>query len=303
MQLSRRTFLSISGGLWLVDPLRASAHPSPVQDAAAAATGITAATIVDRIKANVGIPWLTDTVDRIVAGAPDTPVRGVATTMMATLDVLKRADAAGRNMIISHEPTFYSHQDRTEAFATDATFRFKDEFVRNRGLIVFHFHDHWHRRTPDGIARGMARELGWERDVVPGTQNEFALGGRTVLEIARHLQSRLGGRSSMRIVGHPDLKVNRALASWGYVSLGPGTAQIARPDVDLLIGGETREWEVVEYVQDQIAAGRQKALIVLGHVISEQAGMKLCAEWLKTFINDVPVDFVPAAEPFWRVQP
>jgi hypothetical protein len=40
-------------------------------------------------------------------------------------------------------------------------------------------------------------------------------------------------------------------------------------------------------------------LIVLGHVVSEQAGMKYCAEWLKSFIPEVPIEFIPAAEPFW----
>jgi hypothetical protein len=38
---------------------------------------------------------------------------------------------------------------------------------------------------------------------------------------------------------------------------------------------------------------------VAGHVVSEQAGMKYCAEWLKAFISDVPVEFVAAEEPFW----
>ncbi len=28
--------------------------------------------------------------------------------------------------------------------------------------------------------------------------------------------------------------------------------------------------------------------------------MKYCAEWLKSFISEVPIEFVPAAEPFWR---
>jgi hypothetical protein len=76
-------------------------------------------------------------------------------------------------------------------------------------------------------------------------------------------------------------------------------AVIASPEVDVMVVGETREWELVEYVQDQIAAGDNKALIVVNHVVSEQAGMKYCAEWLKGFISEVPVDFIPAQEPFW----
>ena len=33
----------------------------------------------------------------------------------------------------------------------------------------------------------------------------------------------------------------------------------ARPEIEVLVVGETREWEVVEYIQDCIAAGQKKA--------------------------------------------
>jgi hypothetical protein len=69
--------------------------------------------------------------------------------------------------------------------------------------------------------------------------------------------------------------------------------------VEVLVIGEVPEWETIEYVTDAAAEGRHKALILMGHIPSEQAGMTACAEWLKTFISDVPVVFVPAAEPFW----
>jgi putative NIF3 family GTP cyclohydrolase 1 type 2 len=259
---------------------------------------LTAARVLDRIKARVGMTWLAQTVDNIVAGSPDTRVKGIATTMMATLDVVQRAAAAGRNMVITHEPTFYSHQDAVDDLRDDPTYRFKRDFIERQGIVVFHFHDHWHRRTPDGIALGMAREVGWEKHLVPESQREFLFADRTLLDLARELEAKLHTRT-MRVLGDPAMKVRRALASWGYVSLTPGIPYIARPDVDLLVVGETREWEVVEYVQDQIASGKQKALIVLGHVLSEQAGMKYCAEWLRTFISEVPVEFVPATEPFW----
>ena len=37
----------------------------------------------------------------------------------------------------------------------------------------------------------------------------------------------------------------------------------------------------------------------MGHIPSEQAGMIYCAKWLQTFVTEVPIEFVPAAEPFW----
>jgi len=63
--------------------------------------------------------------------------------------------------------------------------------------------------------------------------------------------------------------------------------------------GEGLEWETIEYGADAVAEGKRKALIILGHIPSEQAGMEECARWLKTFITEVPVEFVPTAEPFW----
>lgn len=260
---------------------------------------LTARQVIDRIKQNVGIPWRTETVDNVIAGDDDTPVKGIATTMMATLDVIQRAAAAGTNMVITHEPTFYMHQDKTEPVAQDPTYLFKTDFIRSHNMVVFHFHDHWHGHRPDGIATGMARELGWEKNASPDNPRQFLFPGTPLARFAKDIESKLKIRT-MRVVGHPDLPVHRVTASWGYVSQIPGIPLLARPDVDVLVVGETREWELVEYAQDAITSGKKKALLLLGHVVSEQAGMKYCAEWLKSFITEVPVEFVPAAEPFWR---
>ena len=74
---------------------------------------------------------------------------------------------------------------------------------------------------------------------------------------------------------------------------------LKQADIDVRIIGETHEWELVEYAQDMIASGQKKGLIILGHVVSEQAGMKYCAKWLRGFIPEVPIEFIPAAEPYW----
>jgi putative NIF3 family GTP cyclohydrolase 1 type 2 len=265
-----------------------------------AAAPISAAEIINRIKSKVGIPWAEKTVDAIVAGTPDIRVQGIATTMMATLDVVQRAAAAGRNMVITHEPTFYSHFDTTEELRNDPTFERKRDFIAKHDMVVFRFHDHWHLMKPDGIATGMARELGWDKYADPASDKQFVLPATSLGDVVGTMRTRLNAHS-MRVVGDPKLQVRRVAASWGYVSLWPDFIKVAsRPDVELIVVGETREWELVEYVQDQIAAGAPKALIVLNHVVSEQAGMKYCAEWLAPIVPEVPVEFIAAQEPFWQ---
>ena len=262
------------------------------------AKGLTAAEVIGRIQRNVGVAWRTDTVDKIVAGNPGTAVRGIATTMMATLDVLQRAAAAGRNLVITHEPTFYSHLDTVDRLGDDATYQFKAEFIRKQEMVVFRFHDHWHAHRPDGIAEGMTRELGWEKNRDPKERDVFTFPGVRLDRLAKEVAARLKIRS-MRVVGDPALEVKRVIANWGYASQFPAIPMLARPGIDVMIAGEAREWELVEYAQDAIAAGKRKALILMGHVVSEQAGMKYCAEWLKPVVPEVPVEFVAAAEPFW----
>jgi putative NIF3 family GTP cyclohydrolase 1 type 2 len=286
--VSRREFL-LTGATFATAP-RVLGQP--------AAGPLTAQQVIDRIKSQVGIPWRAETVDNVVAGTAATRVGGIATTMMATLGVLQRAAAAGRNMVITHEPTFYSHQDRVDALAEDATYRFKADFVRRHDIVVFHFHDHWHARRPDGIAFGMARELGWDTHADADNPRQFTFPETPLARLARDAQRKLGVRV-VRVVGDRGLPVNRVAASWGYASFEPGMRLLARPDVDVLVVGETREWELVEYAQDMVSSGQKKGLIILGHVVSEQAGMKYCAEWLRGFITEVPIEFVPAPEPFW----
>ncbi len=286
MDISRRAIVQTAAGL------------SAAQLAHSQSAALTAGQVIDRIKTNVGVPWRAQTVDKIIAGSAETQVKKIATTMMATLDVVQRAAVAGANMVITHEPTFFSHLDTTDTLADDPTYRFKSEFLRKHDMVIFRFHDHWHAHRPDGIAYGMARELGWEEHADPQNRRQFVFPGTPLAQLARDIQAKLNIRI-VRVVGDPKMPVNRLAANWGYASLEGGIPQLSHPGVDVLVVGEAREWEVVEYAQDAVASGQKKALIILGHVVSEQAGMKYCAEWLKPIVHEVPVEFVAASEPWW----
>jgi putative NIF3 family GTP cyclohydrolase 1 type 2 len=281
---SRRAFL---GGTLALSAAQSAAAQSGAP--------LTAMQVIERIRHNIGVPWRAQTVDNIVLGDGGSPVKGIATTMMATFDVVKRCVAAGANLIVTHETPVYMHQDNVEPLAKDPTYLAKKEYVEKNQAVVFHFHDHWHARRPDGIATGMARELGWEKNADPENPRAFQFPGTPLAKFAADMQTKLNART-LRVLGDPKLPVNKVTASWGYMS---AVATAARPEIEVLVVGETREWEVVEYIQDCIAAGQKKALIVIGHVLSEQAGMKYCAEWLKTIVTEVPVQFIAAPEPFW----
>jgi putative NIF3 family GTP cyclohydrolase 1 type 2 len=269
---------------------------------ARAATAPTAAQIVERIKLHVGVPWQAETVDTFKAGDPDTRVTGVAVTMMATLDVLQRAAKSGHNVVITHEPTFYDHQDPAEPLekARDTVFAAKMAFIKAHHLVVWRFHDHWHRRQPDGVQAGMLRALGW--NVAEGQAPHVVTRPRiTLSRLAADIRTRLDAHA-LRVVGRPDMAVTKVALVPGAAGFATHRDALQRDDVQVLVVGEAREWETVEYVDDAVAAGQDKALVIIGHIPSEQAGMQECTRWLKGFVTEVPVEFVAAADPFWLPQ-
>ncbi|HEX4273174.1 MAG TPA: hypothetical protein VHZ32_17410, partial [Rhizomicrobium sp.] len=146
---------------------------------------VTALQLIDRIIAKTGAPNRTTTVDRVTAGDPTMAVTGIATTTMASLDCLKRAAAANRNLIITYESAFWSINDDLDRMEGDPIFQLKRDFIRDNRLVCFNLHDHWRDMAPDGIAIGMARELKWEGFVTdPARPASFQLPPTTLLGLA-----------------------------------------------------------------------------------------------------------------------
>lgn len=258
--------------------------------------------IIGRIKAHVGVAWREQTVDTFKAGDPDTPVTGIATTMMATFDVLQRAAAEGKNLVITHEPVFYSHLDNTDTLeaGNDAVWAEKMKFIASHKMVVWRFHDHWHMRQPDGIMEGVLRPLDWEKQYNPATRL-ITIQPTTVGELAAYVRRKLNAKV-LRVVGNRDMRVTTIALQPGAAGPTAHRSALQRNEVEVLLIGEVPEWETIEYVSDAVAQGKRKALFLIGHIPSEQPGMANCAEWLKTFITGVPVGFVPAREPFWTAE-
>jgi putative NIF3 family GTP cyclohydrolase 1 type 2 len=242
------------------------------------------------------VPWKTPTRDVFRAGNPDTPVNGIATTVMSTLSILQRASKDGKNLVITHEPTFWSDSDSTQELEGDAVYQQKASFIKENNMVIWRFHDHWHARRPDPMLAGLAQSLGWTNPA-DDSGRVYNVNPTTLGAMVKDMEMRLKFRA-MRVIGDPETRISKAAINVGSTSLQVVLKLL--PDVDVFIAGEPREWEGPEYVQDAIAAGRKKAMIITGHQNSEDPGMRLCADWLKGFITEVPVGWIPTADPFHR---
>lgn len=181
---------------------------------------------------------------------------------------------------------------------SDPVWKEKREFIEKHGLVIWRLHDHWHARKPDGIQVGMTDALGWGKYQNRENEHLYTLPQTTLRLLAEYVAKKLDS-PLVRVVGNPEMRVTNIALEPGYPGFASETHALEMNNVEVLLVGESTEWETVEYVADAVSEGKRKALIIMGHVPSEQAGMEECARWLRTFVRDVPIEFVPTKQPFW----
>ena len=259
---------------------------------------MTAAAVIEAIIKQTGSEPVPNTVDVFKAGDPQTPVRGIVTTMFATMDVLKKAVEMKCNLIIAHEPVFYNHRDDTTQFQNDPVFLEKKNFIDDNKLVVWRFHDYIHRIKPDAIDYGMALKLGWLKYTDPKTVEHFVIPETTLQELLQTLKKIFPG-NAFNVIGKPAMKLKNVAFSAGAPGSAAHFSMLEDNNVDVLIAGEVSQWETYEYARDAVSQGRNKAVIFLGHVTSEEPGMEYCADWLKGFLKNIPVYFVKSGPSYW----
>jgi putative NIF3 family GTP cyclohydrolase 1 type 2 len=297
-ELSRREFAAL-----------AAAAPFAGARRLFAAEPMTAQDVIERIKKNVGVEWKPDSVDGVKAGDATAIAKGIVTTSMATLSVLQQAVKAGANVVITAQPTFYGRADAPTPPAgrggaaptpplSDPVFAAKHEYITRNKLVVFRLSEHWKQRRPDPLVQGMATTLGWVKYQSAADPSRFDIPPLRLDAVVSSVKNALRSRGGIRVAGEPGIRVQR-------VGLLPGTTPIQAalkmlPDLDVIVAGEVREWESVEYVRDKIFSAEKKGLILVGRVVSEEPGMNVCANWLKTFVSEAPIRHIPAGDPYWR---
>jgi putative NIF3 family GTP cyclohydrolase 1 type 2 len=244
---------------------------------------------------------LEDTVDTFKCGDPSQEVKGVVTTFLASYEVIQKAITLGANLIITHEPTYYNHLDEVgDALADNLIYQAKRRLLDEHGIVVWRFHDHWHRHQPDGIMAGVVQQLGWEAFLESPDAPVFTVPATSLRDLVAEVKAKLA-IETVRVVGDLGMTCQRVALLVGSPPAKWQLMALAREDVDVLLTGEVNEWETSEAARDAIAQGRSKALVVLGHANSEEPGMAYLVSWLKERVPDLPVTHVPVGDAFQYV--
>lgn len=248
--------------------------------------------------------------DKILCGDPEQECTGIAVTVCATYDVLRRAVAQGANLIISHESIFFGGRIDTDGLEVNEAYQAKKRFIEENHVVVMRDHDRMHgngrpffpeRKRNDYIFYGICRELGWEKYVVGDKMKPllYHIPETTGRKLAALLMEKFDLKG-LRVVGNPDAKVSTV---WfcEHVQGGKNDGEkVARGrQADAIIPFEICDFTLTQYVNDAAAMGENKVLLEMGHFNCEELGMKYSLKWLPEALGeDVPTVFLPAGDLF-----
>lgn len=260
--------------------------------------------VTEIILAKNGNVKIENTCDQLIEGSWDNQVSGVATTFMATVEVIRRAIEKRCNLIITHEPTYFTGAGNLEWLKKDPVYKMKTALINDNGISIWRYHDHTHFIQPDLIYAGLLKDLGWQNylETKLAFPYCYSIPPMSFADLVKLLKNTLGMKV-IRVVGKTDMECQRVGILVGCCSLGLGDETM--PDMlmrdqqlDVIIGGEITEWTLTAYVRDAAALELNKALIIVGHERSEGPGMKDIAKWLQPLLKGIPVYSLESGEPF-----
>jgi putative NIF3 family GTP cyclohydrolase 1 type 2 len=239
---------------------------------------------------------VTDTVDTIKHGDPRQELRGIACCFTPTRAVIDAAARLGANLIIAHEPTWWTHPDGLDWLQDDPVRAAKAAALDANRQVVWRLHDQVHGPWPDVIEQGVLAALGWSDAADPGAEHIVRLAPTTLRGLIGHLKERLGAQR-VRHTGDPDMPVRTVGLTPGAGAWTTQRAILLRDDVDVMIIGECSEWEFAEYARDS-ATVRPRVVVALGHCTSEDAGVAAVASLVRQALPGVPVAHLQSGAPY-----
>lgn len=232
-----------------------------------------------------------ETVDTWKAGDPEKEIHKVAVCFIITKTVLEKAKAWGADLIITHEPTFYTNLD---ILGEDEVSQEKKRLVEASGITIVRFHDHMHLADPDLIHKGFLEALPISYHLAERALAEFDR-PMTPRELAKMLREKLD-LSCIRLIGNTDFPATRFHLGLGDTNSDLMLERLKAKKAQVLLCGETCEWKVGEFVRDAGEMGFPMAMLILGHAGSERDGMKALASFLQKKHPDLAFSYLECGE-------
>ncbi len=240
-------------------------------------------------------------VDRIVIGDPETVINAIGTAWMPYWKTLRQAVAQGVNVLVVHEPTFYTHWDLQDGMegspqpGRDSYLRMREEkaqWIEEQGLVIIRCHDVLDKVPEFGIPFAWGQALGFaNREIVRSETyyNVYSIAEQPALKVAQQIAQAVKALNQAGVAFYGD-------EAYPVKTVGLGTGCICdpiqhaalEPDLFIAIDDSIRTWTQTTFAED---SGRP--LVVVNHGTSEEPGMKGLSQHLKAQFPAIPVHHIP----------
>ena len=243
-------------------------------------------------------------VDRVIIGDPATEIKKVGTAWMPYWETLKEAHAQGVNVLVVHEPTFYTHWDleaeNTDWLAApspgrDNYLKIRDDkkkWIEDQGMVIIRCHDVLDKVKGWGIPFALGQALGFtNEDIIRSRDyyNVYKTKPGKAIDIARRVAKSLSVANQPGVAFYGD-------ENYRVETIGLGTGTICdplkfadlQPDIYISIEDSVRTW-----IQTYYATDSGKPLIVINHGTSEEFGTRSLSQHLNENLKDIEVIHFP----------
>lgn len=224
------------------------------------------------------------TVDRIIIGDPETKIKRIGTCWMPYLETCKKAVEAGINVLVTHEPTFYTHWDldeKHEDYYSSPEFNRKlyieqvekkKKWIYDNGLVIIRNHDTLDALKDIGIPFAFGKFLGFNNSEIIASRtyyNVYRIGSQPAAVLAGKIARKLLeiGQPGVAFYGDPDYPVTSVGVGTGCIC-DPMEFADLKPDMFIAVDDVVRTWTQTAYASDT-----GQPLIIINHGTSEEMGI------------------------------
>jgi len=232
------------------------------------------------------------TVDRIIIGDANTKVKKIGTCWMPYWETCKKAVESGVNVLVTHEPTFYTHWDldekqgdyyRSPEFTKKQYLELVDrkkKWINENGLVIIRNHDTMDALKEVGIPFALGQFLGFTNaDIIASRTyyNVYKMKSQPAKKVAGMIAQKLAqlGQPGVAFYGNPEYPVSSVGIGTGCIC-DPMEFADLKPDLFIAIDDVVRTWTQTTYASDS-----GQPLIVINHGTSEEAGMRMLNQIIK----------------------
>jgi putative NIF3 family GTP cyclohydrolase 1 type 2 len=232
------------------------------------------------------------TVDRIIIGDPEVRVKKIATCWMPYWETCKKAVESGVNVLVTHEPTFYTHWDLDEKEADyfgapEYTKQIyiqqvekKKKWLNDNKLVIIRNHDTMDALKDVGIPFAFGNFLGFNNSEIIASRtyyNVYKTSRQPSAIFAKNIARKLSeiGQPGVAFYGDPNYPVSSVGVGTGCIC-DPMEFADLKPDIFISIDDVVRTWTQTTY-----AADTGQPLIIINHGTSEEMGMRMLNQIIK----------------------